>query len=354
MQLSLFESSNQPKGEPRPMTGNNHLASKLRESAEKLEPFIDNLRRPLTQNGTPKRIREYNSRVHEGNNWERAKNAMIALAHAHEAGTCPSALLGLRHKNEIFALVRCKLDTSGGYYCANPTDDPWDTGPIAHALRLLVQKNGNGEDPAAKLRFEIDKLENELRFVDIPGFFPTPKELGIRLVELADIQSDCGEYDATTKGFGGMKILEPSAGKGDLAEVIREKHPDAQIQVLEWIPKMRDLLLLKGFNVLADEDFLKFNGGHYDRIVMNPPFEKGADIEHVFHAYELLVPGGKLVSIVSNGSFSGESQKRRDFRRFIELRDAEVHDVEPGAFSGAKAFRQTGASVKIVVIDKPE
>ena len=41
--------------------------------------------------------------------------------------------------------------------------------------------------------------------------------------------------------------------------------------------------------------------GTFDRVVMNPPFGHGADIEHIKHAYRKLKPGGRLVAICANG-----------------------------------------------------
>jgi 16S rRNA G1207 methylase RsmC len=34
---------------------------------------------------------------------------------------------------------------------------------------------------------------------------------------------------------------------------------------------------------------------------MNPPFARGADIEHIKHALTMLAPGGKLVALCANG-----------------------------------------------------
>jgi hypothetical protein len=41
--------------------------------------------------------------------------------------------------------------------------------------------------------------------------------------------------------------------------------------------------------------------GKFDRVVMNPPFDHGADIKHVEHARKFLKPGGRLVAVVANG-----------------------------------------------------
>ena len=47
-----------------------------------------------------------------------------------------------------------------------------------------------------------------------------------------------------------------------------------------------------------------YNSG-YDRIIMNPP----CDAEHVQHAYSLLKPGGRLVTIMGEGVFYGQDKK---------------------------------------------
>ena len=58
---------------------------------------------------------------------------------------------------------------------------------------------------------------------------------------------------------------------------------------------------------VADEticgDFLEQNGnlGTFDRILMNPPFQNGADIKHIQHAMKMLKPGGRLIAICANG-----------------------------------------------------
>ena len=54
-------------------------------------------------------------------------------------------------------------------------------------------------------------------------------------------------------------------------------------------------------NVLQG-DFLEcFGLGRFDRIVMNPPFADGADIQHITHALRLLRPGGRIVALVPMG-----------------------------------------------------
>ena len=61
-----------------------------------------------------------------------------------------------------------------------------------------------------------------------------------------------------------------------------------------------DILRAKGYRNVVPGDFMKYldyvgpehNNAIYDRILMNPPFEHGQDVDHVEHAFNLLKPGG--------------------------------------------------------------
>ena len=92
--------------------------------------------------------------------------------------------------------------------------------------------------------------------------------------------------------------------------------------------------------------------GRYDRIVMNPPFERGQDAEHVRRAYSFLKPGGILVAIVSTGPFFRTDNASQAFREFVRVNNAQTIDVAAGAFTGAEAFKQTGVSTKLLIIRK--
>jgi 16S rRNA G1207 methylase RsmC len=48
-------------------------------------------------------------------------------------------------------------------------------------------------------------------------------------------------------------------------------------------------------------DFLATRPGRFDRVVMNPPFANGQDIEHILHARSLLLPRGRLVALCAGG-----------------------------------------------------
>ena len=159
-------------------------------------------------------------------------------------------------------------------------------------FKELTQDNGK---PKAKTpEQEIKELERELIGTKIPGYFPTPKTIVEEMIERADIEP-------------GMKVLEPSAGKGNIADAIKAAEPQAIIDVVEINSTLRNILEKKGYNIVGD-DFLELTGD-YDRIIMNPPFEKGQDIDHVHHAYSLLKQDGKVVAIMSEGPFFRNDKK---------------------------------------------
>jgi 16S rRNA G1207 methylase RsmC len=85
----------------------------------------------------------------------------------------------------------------------------------------------------------------------------------------------------------------------------------------------------------------------YDRILMNPPFSKQQDIDHVLHAWKFLKPGGRLVAIMSGGTDYRTNKKAVAFQNLV----AEHGHIEPlpeGSFEESG----TGVNTVLVVLDK--
>jgi predicted RNA methylase len=202
----------------------------------------------------------------------------------------------------------------------------------AEDLSSLLSKKPKEKDAERQIREKTHALIG----VKIPGFFPTPKPVVSEMMTMAGIEE-------------GMSVLEPSAGKGDIADALKEAGTEPA--VVEVVPSLQDILKLKGHK-LVGSDFLE-HAGKYDRIVMNPPFEKGQDIDHVKHAYKLLNEGGRLVSIMSESPFFRSDKKATEFREWLESVGGTDQKLEDRAFTGKEAFRQTGVSGRLVVIDKP-
>jgi hypothetical protein len=194
-----------------------------------------------------------------------------------------------------------------------------------------------GENTEQKEKDRKRKREAELSKMKISGFFPTPSKIIDRMLSEADIQP-------------GMTVLEPSAGKGNIAERIRDEHADATLDVVEYDYDLNEYLESLEYNVVG-KDFMEHTG-EYDRIVMNPPFEKGQDIDHVRHAYEMLKPGGRVVAIMSEGPFYRSDKKATSFREWLEENEGQSEKLDEGSFKDSE--RSTGVNTRMVVLEKPE
>lgn len=201
------------------------------------------------------------------------------------------------------------------------------------ALReyISVRSKKENEDP-------IKAMERKLIGRDIAGFFPTPRPLIERMLDEADIQD-------------GHKVLEPSAGKGDILDAVKARHPEADAEGLEINSDLRGIIEAKGHK-LAGHDFMEHKG-EYDRVVMNPPYESGQDAEHVRHAFGMLKPGGRLVAVISEGPFFRQDKKSQEFRDWLDALGGTSEKLPEGSFAGKDSFRQTGVNTRLVVVTKP-
>lgn len=165
-------------------------------------------------------------------------------------------------------------------------------------------------------------------------FYPTPKDLVNLLVDLSEIE-------------GSEKILEPSAGNGAIVSGLLNKGIRKDlIDVVEIDKnKEKDLWLLVPDGQVLIYDFLETEiTPIYDRVIMNPPFSGQQDIDHILQAYKFLKENGILVSIVSESPFFRNNKKSVDFRLWLDNVNAEVIDLEPGA------FKESGTMVKTRII----
>ena len=192
---------------------------------------------------------------------------------------------------------------------------------------------------------ETKKLELALAGRKIPGFFPTPAPVIDRMLAATGLLNGHGEK---------LRILEPQAGKGDIADTLKERLPGSAIVTCEMQSQLAEILKAKKHQV-HHADFFTLSPeelGYFDRVVMNPPFEKGADMEHVRHAFNFLKDDGVLVSVMSAGVFFREDNKTRQFREWYADLDHEVIDLPDRSFEEVGLIRKTGVSTKLLVIHK--
>ncbi|GHU76461.1 hypothetical protein AGMMS49992_22170 [Clostridia bacterium] len=182
----------------------------------------------------------------------------------------------------------------------------------------------------------------------LKGFYPTPPRLVDRMLSKVDflyVQS----------------ALEPSAGKGDIADALSKrmayamnrpysdkKPPD--LDAIEIDQNLRYILQGKGLRVVAS-DFLTFRTQkHYDLIVMNPPFEHG--VTHLLKALELQEKGGAIICLLNAETLRNQhTYNRQLLSRKLTAYNAEIEYIQD-AFTLAE--RKTDVEVALVRVTVPQ
>lgn len=158
-------------------------------------------------------------------------------------------------------------------------------------------------DPeAAPFEAMKDAIKEGVSVVVADQLFPTPADLARRMVQVAGCMA-------------GQRILEPSAGTGNLIEAAVNAATgfdccevvaiEKSAALVENLKAMRNLWLYandSNFGIHCG-DFLSFTAPlkKFHRVIMNPPFKNGEDIKHIRHAMGFLAPGGRLVALCANG-----------------------------------------------------
>lgn len=158
--------------------------------------------------------------------------------------------------------------------------------------------------------------------------------------QVVDFVLDRAEID----GAEAPALLEPSAGLGYLATEAARR--GAVVDCYEIDPSRTDVLRENPLisNVYPC-DFLTVTPRRvYERVVMNPPFSKQQDVDHVNHALNFLAPGGLLVSVMSAGVLFRENRKTVEFREGIIEMGGTFEKLPDGAFS------VSGTNVSSVVL----
>jgi hypothetical protein len=356
----IEDEEEQEESEDKTENENLKIAQKLEELAEGMQKIIDQKYNSATskQRPTAKRLRVAESMREDGRRLKQIQGFLYALSFCRQNNNITS--FG-NLKN-----IRSKVQAEIIYNVEQMVDKGWGDDPLTSYLKsnkdafnkigihTLFELKEAVKDKVVLMNInagkstqnsEQDEIERKIKQLEIdiinrkiPGFFPTPKELIENVLGFAYIN----DTDL---------VLEPSAGKGDILDVIAQKRNSKKnLHAVEINPTLREILKLKGYEVVAS-DFLSYNPSFkYDRIVMNPPFEKGLDIDHVNHALTLLKPNGILVSIMGEGAFYRSFKKDIEFREKISKMDAYVSPTIKDAFKNG--FNSTGVAVRIIKIKK--
>ena len=175
-----------------------------------------------------------------------------------------------------------------------------------------------------------------------PDFYPTPKAVARKMLDKISDKA--------------VHFLEPSAGKGDLAQVILQegqrenpwgRHNRYRVDAIEASPELVQILRAQEGVSVVGYDWLTYAGvSYYDAIVMNPPFSEGA--KHLLRAWDFL-HAGEIVCLLNQETIDNPYTAER--KRLAEL-IAEHGNVESLGPCFSKSERSTDVNVAMVYLQK--
>ncbi|MEL4896525.1 SAM-dependent DNA methyltransferase [Crocosphaera sp. Alani8] len=318
-------------------------AKKFRDLADKMQSQIDNKLNSAIgrQRPTRRRARIAASMREEGEKLSLIQAWLYALAYALDEGTLPRILTEISTKSQLSDLADFR-DISDDYIQRGLAVDGWAKSLLRANIRTVPRVRSAisalGElhhppvvDPKIK---KIAELECQLIGTTIPGYFSTPKPVCDQMVRLANLKP-------------GLRVWEPSAGKGDIASAIKEA-VDVNLEVCELNSNLRQLLEIKGFNVIGSDCFDVTTS--YHRILMNPPFVKGSELIHIRYSYDHLLEGGQLVAIAPESIEFRQDRKYAEFREWLEDKCVINAPLPQGSFLNSD--RSTGVNTRIIVLER--
>jgi len=168
-------------------------------------------------------------------------------------------------------------------------------------------------------------------------FFETPEKIADKLCILANA------IDLKDK-----VIWEPEAGRGAILKSIKKFNPDANIYWFEFDAENSDYIKTLSIGEQIGNDFLKYKiedeSKLPDFVIMNPPFSKQQDIDHITHALNHLKEGGVLISIMSPSVKFRSNKKTIKFIELINQYEHEFHDLPNGS------FKESGTMVNTIIL----
>lgn len=230
------------------------------------------------------------------------------------------ALLRLQGQldRKLYQRVDAALSAAGG---------KWSKGRKAHVFP------GPAEDAVRALLGQASVVTGRER-KQATQFFETPPGVVARLLRAADVSP-------------GQFVLEPSAGRGAIASAVAAR--GAVVDCIEIDPEYAEDIRAAGYaRKLTVADFLTAPPDpSYDRVVMNPPFAKGADVRHVTHALRFVRAGGCLAAVMPGSVPDCRDKAAVAFRAQVEAASGWFAAVPAGS------FKVSGTDVRTVIVVIP-
>lgn len=130
----------------------------------------------------------------------------------------------------------------------------------------------------------------------------------------------------------GSRILEPSAGSGDLVEGIYNYNSKVDVDCVELNKTLRESLYDEGYNVIG-KDFLNLKPNPiYDFVIACPTYKDCIDTEHIMHMYEFLKPNGKIISLTHPIWTIKNFYREWSFRKWLEDKDYSMKMLHDKSF----------------------
>ena len=173
---------------------------------------------------------------------------------------------------------------------------------------------------------------------------------------------------------GVKRVLEPSCGEGALLRAVRKLHPEAFLVGYDINPvalKKCGLGALgggmggpkpayelePGYCVLKDyTETVSSSAGSFDGVILNPPYSKGQDAQHVMHAMALHVRvGGTLVALMTpnalektTGPYKFLAERLAD----LSVNGAAMWEITHQEIIPAKTFADTDIATLLIRIER--
>ena len=171
-------------------------------------------------------------------------------------------------------------------------------------------------------------------------FYPTPGKLIHKMI-------------GKIKG-NPSRILEPSAGKGDIIEALidsrgsgyESRYFSGKISAIEIDEDLQATLLGKNIKVI-DSDFLNYQGAdQFDLIIANPPFDDGAS--HLLKAINIMYRGEIIFLLNAETLRNPHTNERKELAGKLAELGADIEYIQD-AFKDAE--RPTGVEIALVYIN---
>jgi len=168
-------------------------------------------------------------------------------------------------------------------------------------------------------------------------FYPTPPNLAIKAISKFKNRI--------------TRLLEPSAGRGDMIEQLIKQHEvshSGSIDCIEIDATNVAALRSKKYQVIG-HDFMSYQGGAiYSHILMNPPFNVGVD--HVLQAWKVLFHG-ELVAIINAENIKNPRTKKQAFLVDLIAQHGSFEYLQD-EFTTPETQRKTKVEVALVYLKK--